>query len=116
VARTAAKHGFHDERSEAAFPPKKYDRLPIFVVVCRSIISLYWSQRVQRNRKCSTVSLAWPQAHRSVSGNFHGAGPHNYGLYATTYVTVGMKRDGSFRIVLNRPEGSTSENGGYGYL
>jgi hypothetical protein len=46
VARTAARFGFHDEGSEAAFTPKKNDNHPFVELVCRNIVSLYWFQRV----------------------------------------------------------------------
>ncbi|OWT42289.1 hypothetical protein VFPPC_18580 [Pochonia chlamydosporia 170] len=66
VVRTAAMSGFHPSPSDSDLPPRKKDKFPILVRLYRIMPSLSEFHRVHRNRKCSTVSAAWPQLHWSV--------------------------------------------------
>src|ERR1700761_4577532 len=65
VVRTAAMSGFHPSPSEPDLPPRKKDKFPTLVRLYRIMSSLSEFQRLHRNRKCSTVSAAWPQLHWS---------------------------------------------------
>ena len=66
VVRTAAMSGCHRSPSDPDLPPRKKDKFPILVRLYRIMPSLSEFHRVHRNRKCSTVSAAWPQLHWSV--------------------------------------------------
>jgi hypothetical protein len=59
--------GFHLLSSDGAFPPKKYERFPIFSCEQSSKISRCAVHLLHRNRKCSIVSGAWPHSHSSDS-------------------------------------------------
>lgn len=68
VVRTASMFGLQLCGSDGAFPPRQYERLPLLLVsVCSDRQLRYVAHSEQLKRKCSTVSLACPQAHRSVS-------------------------------------------------
>jgi hypothetical protein len=67
TALTACMSGFHLISSDGAFPPKKYDQFPIFVCELSTKISRCAVHFLHRNRKCSTVSAAWPYSHKSDS-------------------------------------------------
>ena len=67
VARTARMSGVHLSPSDAAFPPRKYDRFPIFACEHRNMPSRCAVHFAQRNRKCSTVSDASPHSQVSDS-------------------------------------------------
>jgi hypothetical protein len=68
VLRTASMFGLQLCGSDGAFPPRWYERLPLLLVsVCSDRLFRYVAHSEQLKRKCSTVSLACPQAHQSVS-------------------------------------------------
>jgi hypothetical protein len=66
AARTACSLGAHFGPSDAAFPPTKNGRLPIFACPTCRMPSRCVSHLAHRNRKCSIVSGACPQSHMSV--------------------------------------------------
>lgn len=73
-AETSSGHRVPDRRSHCLqfrlplvvigpFPPKQKGRLPLLASFCSNICVRCESHKLHRNRKCSTVSAAWPHAH-----------------------------------------------------